>query len=589
MSRAASAIPQGPIKANSWNRSAEPVLTWRATQVRSKVVLGILMLGFLAVLIRAFVLQLVNADHWQGLAERRFERPREIPAVRGRVLDRHGEVIATSVREEHLGVVPSRIDPDSPKIARLAALLGRPVADLRAQIRNAKGFFWLERGLDLAQADRIRALRIAGLEFESDYRRYYPFGASFAHVVGFTNADEKGAEGLELAHDAQLRATPGRARVVVDRLNQPVSSRAIADATHGRDLHLSLDAGIQAIVHSALMAAMEEHRPKSVSAVVLNPQTGEVLAMANQPSFDPNNRRRLNPDVVRNRTLTDAFEPGSTMKAFSIAAALELGRIAPDTRLQTDPGKITIGRRTIGDRKPLGMLTVSEVLAKSSNVGTVKIAEKLSSQEMHDFYTAAGFGRAPEAGLAGATTGRLRNPQRWVPIDHATISYGHGISVSLLQLARAYTIFARDGDIVPVSFVPQPGPMTGVPVISPQTAQAVRRMLEHAAGPNGTAPKAQVEGFRVAGKTGTAHKPEQGGYAKDRYVSSFVGFAPADRPRFVIAVMVDEPSAGKHYGGEVAAPIFSRIANDTLRRMQLSPDPTLRVLPAIAMIDEGTQ
>jgi cell division protein FtsI (penicillin-binding protein 3) len=589
MSSRASVIANGAIKGNAWSRPAEPVLTWRATQVRSKVVLAVLMLGFLVVLIRAFVLQLVNADHWQGLAERRFERPREIPAVRGRVLDRNGDVIATSVREEHLGVVPSRIDPDSPKLPELAALLGKSPAQVRTEIRNAKGFFWLARSLDLAQADRIRALRIPGLEFQSDYRRYYPFGASFAHVVGFTNADEKGAEGLELAHDAHLRATPGRARVVVDRRNQPVSSRAIAEAMPGRDLQLSLDAGIQAIVHAALGAAMKEHRPKAASAIVIDPSTGEVLAMANQPSFDPNNRRRLNPDIVRNRAVTDAFEPGSTMKAFSVAAALELGRIAPDTRLQTDPGTITIGRRTIGDKKPLGVLTVSEILARSSNVGTVKIAEKLSSKEMHDFYTAAGFGRVPEVGLNGATTGRLRNPQRWVPIDHATISYGHGVSVSLLQLARAYTIFARDGDIVPLSFVPQPGPMAGIPVISPQTAQVMRRMLQEAAGPGGTAPKAQVEGFKVAGKTGTAHKPVQGGYAKDRYVSSFVGFAPADRPRFVIAVMVDEPSAGRHYGGEVAAPIFAQIANDALRRMQLSPDPTLRILPAIAMIDEGTQ
>ncbi len=589
MNTRASAIAAARLKPSAWSRPAEPVLTWRATQTRSKVVLGLLMLGFLAVIVRSFVLQLVNADHWQGLAERRFERPKEIPAVRGRVLDRHGEVIATSVREEHLGVVPNRIDLNSPKINELASLLGKTPAELRAQVKKSKGFFWLARGLDLAQADRIRALRIQGLEFESDYRRYYPFGASFAHVVGFTNAEEQGAEGLELVHDVQLRATPGRARVVVDRRNQPVSQREIAEALPGRDLQLSLDAGIQAIVHSALMAAMQEHRPKAAAAVVIDPQTGEVLAMANQPAFDPNNRRGLNPDTVRNRVVTDAFEPGSTMKAFSIAVALELGKVTPETRFQTDPGKITIGRRTIGDKKPLGLLTVSEILARSSNVGTVKIAEKVSSQEMHDFYTAAGFGRVPEVGLKGATAGRLRNPQRWVPIEHATISYGHGVSVSLLQLARAYTVFARDGDIVPLSFVPQPGPMAGVPVFSVETARAMRRMLQQAAAPGGTAPKAQVEGFKVAGKTGTAHKPSQGGYAKDRYVASFVGFAPADRPRFVIAVMVDEPSAGKHYGGEVAAPVFARIANDTLRRMQLSPDPALRILPAIAMIDEGTE
>ncbi len=585
-----------------------PVLTWRATQGRSRFVLFLLMAGFCIVIVRAFTLQLVNADQWQTRAEKRFERPREIPANRGRVLDRHGEVIASSVQEEQLGIVPTRfvanlaptgdkkVDAqratkrklEDQKLDELAAILEMKPAEVRAKIYGAKKFFWLARGLNLEQADRIRALRLEGVELENDFRRYYPYGEAFAHIVGFTNAHEQGAEGLEATHDQALRGTSGQLRVVIDRRGSAVEGRTIADALHGKDLQLSLDASIQSMVYSTLKSAVAEHRAKAAAAVVIDAQTGEVLALVNEPSFDPNNRTKLNPDRVRNRAVTDTFEPGSTMKSFSIAAALELGRVGPKTEIQTAPGKITIGNRTIGDSHPHGTLTVEEVLAKSSNVGTVRITQRLQAKELYDLYVAAGFGRVPDVGLNGATAGRLRQPEKWVPIDQATISYGHGVSVSLLQLARAYTVFARDGDLVPISFVPQPGPVAGVPVISPETARSVRKMLEMAT-TQGTAPKAQIAGFRVAGKTGTAHKPERGGYAKNKYVASFVGFAPADQPRFVIAVMVDEPSAGKHYGGEVAAPIFSQIANDALRRMQMSPNPALRILPAVALIGEGTE
>ena len=584
------------------------MLTWRATQGRSRFVLFLLMAGFCIVIVRAFTLQLVNADQWQTRAEKRFERPREIPANRGRVLDRHGEVIASSVQEEQLGIVPTRfvanlaptgdkkVDAqratkrklEDQKLDELAAILEMKPAEVRAKIYGAKKFFWLARGLNLEQADRIRALRLEGVELENDFRRYYPYGEAFAHIVGFTNAHEQGAEGLEATHDQALRGTSGQLRVVIDRRGSAVEGRTIADALHGKDLQLSLDASIQSMVYSTLKSAVVEHRAKAAAAVVIDAQTGEVLALVNEPSFDPNNRTKLNPDRVRNRAVTDTFEPGSTMKSFSIAAALELGRVGPKTEIQTAPGKITIGNRTIGDSHPHGMLTVEEVLAKSSNVGTVRITQRLQAKELYDLYVAAGFGRVPDVGLNGATAGRLRQPEKWVPIDQATISYGHGVSVSLLQLARAYTVFARDGDLVPISFVPQPGPVAGVPVISPETARSVRKMLEMAT-TQGTAPKAQIAGFRVAGKTGTAHKPERGGYAKNKYVASFVGFAPADQPRFVIAVMVDEPSAGKHYGGEVAAPIFAQIANDALRRMQMSPNPALRILPAVALIGEGTE
>lgn len=607
MNTSAAPLP-ARFRSNAAGRSATPILTWRATQIRSRVVLLLLMVGFFAVIVRAFMLQLINADQWQSRAEKRFERPREIPASRGRVLDRHGAVIASSVQEEQLGIAPSRFIGNLPptgdkkvdaqraekkrieekKLEALAAILGLKPAEVRAKIYGAKKFFWLARGLNLEQADKIRALRLDGAELDHDFRRYYPYGEAFAHVVGFTNAEEQGAEGLEATHNKALSGTSGQARVVIDRRGSAVEAKTIADALHGKDLQLSLDASIQTMVYSSLKAAVAEHRAKAAAAVVIDAKTGEVLALVNEPSFDPNNRVRLSPDTVRNRAVTDLFEPGSTMKSFSIAAALELGRVNPKTEIQTAPGKLTIGNRTIGDSHPHGLLTVEEVLAKSSNIGTVKITQRLRAKEMYDLYVAAGFGRVPDVGLNGATAGRLRQPEKWVPIEQATISYGHGVSVSLLQLARAYTIFARDGDLVPLSFVPQPGPVVGVPVISPETARAVRKMLEMAT-TQGTAPKAQIAGYRVAGKTGTAHKPERGGYAKDKYVASFVGFAPADQPRFVIAVMVDEPGAGKHYGGEVAAPIFAQIANDTLRRMQISPNPSLRILPAVALIGEGTE
>lgn len=584
----ASRIPPNRLPASRGNASAAPILTWRATEWRSRFILGALMLGFLAVIIRSFTLQHLNVEQWQMRAEKRFERVREVPVARGRVLDRNGAVIASSIREDLLGIVPKQFNPQSKQVDKLAEIINMPAAEIRSRVSNAKGYFYLARGLNLEQAAKIRSLRMQGLELEPEYRRHYPYGEAFAHAVGFTDSEERGAEGLERTFDGHLRAITGVERVLVDRRNDPIGAKSVSAATPGKNLQLSLDVSIQSIVQTALKAAMTEHRAKAASAVVIDVKTGEVLALVNEPSFDPNKRNRLNPDTVRNRVVTDAFEPGSTLKPFSIAAALELGRITPNTEFQTAPGKITIGNRTIGDTKTYGLLTVEEILQKSSNVGTVKISQSLAPSELHTFYASAGFGRAPEVGFSGATPGRLRDASRWVPIDQAVMSYGHGISVSLLQLARAYTVFARDGDMVPLTFLRQTGPVEGTRVISASTAQSVRKMLEMAAGPGGTAPKAQINGFKVAGKTGTAHKPEKGGYAKNRYVASFVGFVPADKPKFVIAVMVDEPSAGRHYGGEVAAPVFAQIAADSLRRLQMSPNPALRILPAGVLIEEGT-
>ena len=349
----------------------------------------------------------------------------------------------------------------------------------------------------------------------------------------------------------------------------------------GGDLALSIDTRIQFLAFNALRDAVREHRAKAGAAVVVDVKTGEVLALANWPTYDPNNRAQLTGAQLRNRVITDTYEPGSTMKPFSVAMALEYGRVRPTTVIDTSPGKLTIGTATIGDAHRYGPLTVEQVLQKSSNVGTVKMALQLPPQTMWEGFTSLGFGQSPHIGFPGAVAGRVRPHKTWKPIEQATMSYGHGISVSLLQMARAYTVFARDGELIPLTMLRSDTNAVGVRVFKPETAQAVRKMLEMAAGPQGTAPAAQISGYRVGGKTGTAHKQEHGVY-QNKYIASFVGFAPVSSPRFVVAVMIDEPTAGKYYGGIVAAPVFARITGETLRAMRVAPDApfTTLILPA---------
>ncbi|MEY4082764.1 MAG: hypothetical protein RL483_133 [Pseudomonadota bacterium] len=577
----AQALGGSPVKAGQ-------ILTWRATAGRSKFVMLCLMLALLAVLVRAFILQHVHVEQWQKRAENRYERIRELPAARGRLLDRNGSVIAVSIPENRLGIVPSRFRLDHPKFGELAKLLGQSPADLKKKILTAKRFFYVSGGISLDLTDRIVALKMPGLEIEQEFHRHYPLGETFANLVGMTDLDERGQEGIERTFDSALRGRPGVERVLVDRRNEVFGQRQAQAASPGEDLRLSLDANLQAIAHMAVAQALQTHKAKGAAAVMVDSRTGEILAMANAPTFNPNLRTRLDPNRVRNRAVADSFEPGSTLKPFVIAAALDTGAIRPTTTIQTAPGSMTVSGRTIRDAHAHGLLTVTEVLQKSSNIGTAKIALDLPSELIFDRYRSLGLGSAPPLSLPGAVGGRLRPWQSWVPIDKATISYGHGIAVSLVQVARAYTVFARQGDLVNLSLRPVEGPVVGEPIYSPQTAGQIRQMLELATGPGGTAPKAQIPGFKVAGKTGTAHKPEAGGYSKSRYISSFVGFVPADAPRYVIAVMVDEPSAGKHYGGDVAAPVFAQIAAESLRRLQMSPDPRIRIVPTTTAVGEGT-
>jgi cell division protein FtsI (penicillin-binding protein 3) len=529
---------------------------------------------------RAVYLQGLNNDFLQQKGESRYSRVVEIGAHRGRITDRNGEPLAISTAVESVWASPGDFDPNPDQLRRLGRLLNADPADLTRRLADTRReFVYLRRQLPPDQAARVVELNIPGVFLQREYRRFYPAGEVVSHLVGITDIDDKGQEGLELAFQDVLVGKAGSRRVIKDRLGRIVEDvESIRAPQQGRDVALSIDLRLQYLAYRELKAALEAHRAKAGGLVILDARTGEVLAMANLPSYNPNNRGRIDPQRSRNRALVDLFEPGSTLKPFAVAASLEAGRIRPETVIHTGPGRMSIGRASISDVHPAGSITVEQVIQKSSNVGAAKIALELAPQTMWNLYSRSGFGALPKSGFPGEGSGRLRAYNTWKPIEQATMSYGHGISVSLLQLARAYTIFAGDGDLLPVTLVKRSEPAVGTPAISPATAAAVRKMLELAVQPGGTAPRAQVAGYRVAGKTGTAHKLENGRYAASKYVSSFVGMAPVSDPRIVVAVMIDEPSAGQHYGGAVAAPIFSQVVQAALRTLSVPPDaPTMNV------------
>jgi cell division protein FtsI (penicillin-binding protein 3) len=562
--------------------SASPLLAVKLPAWRSRLVLFMMFAAFLALAGRALWLQGLSTDFLQKQGAARYARTLELPATRGRITDRNGEVLASSVPVKAVWAIPDDVLEAPPeKLRALSALLDMPEAELRKKLDSDRNFVYLKRQVEQETVDRIMKLQIDGIETRKEYKRFYPQADVTAHVVGFTNVEDSGQDGMELGMQKTLAGVTGSRRVIKDRLGRIVEDIAAVREPHdGRDLVLSLDSKIQYIAFSQLKEAVDKFKAKAGGVVVIDIRTGEVLALANLPTYNPNNRAILTGAMLRNRVLTDTFEPGSTLKPFSIALALDTKRVTPNTIVQTAPGKLTIGTATIGDSHAHGPLTVSQIIQKSSNVGTAKIALQMQPQEMWEMFTTIGFGQQPKFGFPGAVAGRVRPYKSWRPIEQATMSYGHGISVSLLQLAHAYTIFARDGDLIPLSFQKLSAPPVGQRVITEKTAREMRAMLETATGPEGTAPKAQTPGYRVAGKTGTAYKLVGGRYVS-KYVSSFVGFAPASDPRLIIAVMVDEPS-GAHYGGEVAAPIFSAIAGSALRAMNVGPDSTVTsiIVPA---------
>lgn len=569
------------------NYAASPVLALHLPLWRSRMLLVLIAGGFLVLAGRAVYLQGLNNDFLQQKGESRYSRVLEISANRGKITDRRGEALAISTPVKSVWAIPEELQYSSQQRAKLAALLEMPPREMDKRLNEATGFVYLKRQIPPEAAERVTELRIPGLFQNREYRRYYPGGEVMAQVLGFTGADDAGQEGIELAFQSTLAGKSGSRRVIKDRMGQIVEdTQSIREAQNGRDLALALDAKLQNLAYSQLKLAVESNKAKAGAIVVLDAKTGEVLALANLPSYNPNNRSRLTGAQLRNRAITDTFEPGSTLKPFTVALAIERGKVTPDSVIATAAGNLSIGKANIHDAHRFGDMTVAQVIQRSSNVGAAKIALSLPAEAMWGMFDQVGFGSAPRLGFPGEAGGKLRPYKSWRPIEQATMSYGHGISVSLMQLARAYTIFADDGELMPLSLLRVDAPLAGKQVISPATARKVRDMLELAVQPGGTAPRARVMGYRVAGKTGTAHKEENGGYAKNKYVSSFVGLAPASDPRLVIAVMLDEPSAGQYYGGAVAAPVFSAVMGGALRMLGVAPDAPLQPL---ALPPEGSE
>lgn len=549
-----------------------PLLKRELPVWRSRFVLMVLLGCSLLLVGRALFLQGINNEFLQAKGESRYARVLDVPATRGRITDRNGDMFAVSTPVRSIWAIPSDVSLQPGEARQLAKLLEMDVAELNSRLASGRDFAYLKRQLSPDLADRIAELKLPGIHQQREYRRFYPGGEVTAHMLGFTSVEDRGQEGIELAYEAQLAGQSGSRRVIKDRRGQVVEDvESIRPPRDGEDIVLAMDGKIQYLAYSALREAMQKFKAKAGAVVVVDVQTGEVLALANAPTFNPNNRANLTGAQLRNRAFTDTFEPGSVMKPFTAAMALESGKFKASTKIDTAPGRMTIGTASIGDAHPHGVLTVAEIIQKSSNVGTVKMALQFSPDEMWRLFDQLGFGSQLNLGFPGEATGRLRPAKSWRPIEQATMSYGHGISVSLIQVAHAYLAFARDGDLLPLSLTRvEAGVVPSKRVFSPEVAREVRAMLEMAAGPGGTAPQAQVPGYRVAGKTGTAYKLEGGQYVK-KYISSFVGLAPVSRPRLVVAVMIDEPT-GAHYGGAVAAPVFSRIVEGSLRALGVAPD-----------------
>ena len=563
-----------------------PALQLRLPVGRARVLVGLLLLWFGVLTARAMYLQVWRNDFLQQEGASRFTRTVELPAHRGMITDRYGEPLAISTPVESVWASPADAALTANQRHKLAALLDVDELELKRKLADTgREFVYIKRHLPPELAEKVVQLGLPGISLKREYRRYYPAGDLTAHLVGITDVDDRGQEGIELAYQDWLAGKPGSRRVIKDRLGRVVEDAAnIRQPVEGRDLALSIDRKLQYLAYRELKAAVAQHRAKAGGIVVLDVRTGEVLALANLPAFNPNNRSTLDSRRARNRAITDTFEPGSTLKPFTVAAALDAGVIRPNTVLQTAPGYLVVGDATIHDAHPEGALTVAQVIQKSSNVGAAKVALALPREALWKVLSGAGFGAPSQLNFPGEVGGRLRAYQNWRPIEQATLSYGHGISVSLLQLARAYTVFATEGELKPLSLVRHDEPVQGTRVISPGTALAVRNMLELVVKAGGTAPRAQVMGYRVAGKTGTAHKLEGRTYAGDRYVSSFVGLAPASDPRLLVAVMIDEPSDGQYYGGVVAAPVFSKVMSEALRMLSIAPDaPMTDIVPADAL------
>lgn len=541
-----------------------------------RVFLFICMLAAAVTLVgQAVTLQVLDKDFLQSQVEARHLRTVDLPAHRGKILDRNGEPLAISTPVESVWVNPQLLGGEQARMPELVRLLELDHDSVRRTLasRADREFIYLRRHISPGLAEQVMALEIPGVYLQREYRRYYPGGEVTSHLLGFTNIDDVGQEGLELAYEDWLQGEPGAKRVVMDRKRRIVEDvESIRLPQLGKDLTLSIDRRIQYLAYRELKAAMQAHRASAASAVVLDVRSGEVIAMVNQPSFNPNNRQKLRRNDLRNRAVTDVFEPGSTMKPFIVAAALEDGRYRPDTQISTAPGWYMVGSNTVRDVHDYGMLDVTGVIRKSSNVGISKIALSLPGERIWQLLTDAGFGVQTMSGFPGEASGLLPHFSGWNAIETATLSFGYGLSTTPLQLAQAYAVLAGDGLRRQVTFLHDAEAAAAERVMPARVARQVRDMLEAATGPGGTAPLARVPGYRVAGKTGTIRKSIAGGYSDTDYLAVFAGMAPASDPRFVMVVMVDGPSAGHYYGGQVAAPVFSHVMAGALRLMAVPPD-----------------
>lgn len=556
-------------------REAEPLIVVPIPQARSKWALGLIVGALGVLLLRVGYLQVFNNDFLQNQGEIRYARTISVEGARGNILDRNGVVLASSQPSRSIWADPEFVDfNEKDKLQQVAKILEIPYKELISKIKNSssKNFVYLSRNRDLTVGEQIRELNVPGIGISPESRRQYPDGPVMAHILGFTDRSDHGQEGVELAKDYVLSGQAGARRVIRDRRGRIVDDVWTKEAEAGQDVQLSIDSRVQFLAYSALSRQVEATKAIAGAVLVADATTGEISALANVPTYDPNDRSTVLFERMRNRVLTDMFEPGSTMKPFAIAKGLDMGIVDPLTTIQTAPGKLTIGDRTIGDTHNYGLLTVAQVVAKSSNIGTAKIALEIPPATLYDTYSELGFGRAPNIGFPGASSGRMRPAKTWRPIEQATMSYGHGISVSLTQLVRAYTALARNGDVIDLTlFKRSEGTeVKGTQVFKPETARRMRAMMMDTVRRGGTASNVKVDGYTVAGKTGTALKAKNGAYTKD-VVASFVGIVPATQPRFIIAVMVDEPKNGR-YGGRVAAPVFNEVAEGALRTLLVSPD-----------------
>ena len=541
---------------------------------RGRLVLSLIGVAFLALVARAIYLQGFTTEFLQQQGEKRYEVTQPLYASRGKILDRNGVVLAASIPARAIGFTPKHAQTlSAERLTKLADLLDMSETDLKTKIDpEKKTFIYLKRQVPIEVAQQIQKMRVPGVSLHRDNRRYYPEGEVAGNIVGLNTLDDHGQEGVELAFNDQLAGKGGSRRILRDRMGRQIDD--VKDVDHpvdGRDIQLSIDTRIQYQVYRALQEAMVTNKAKGAAAVVIDVKTGEILALGNMPTYDPNKRETFRSGNVRNQALTDTFEPGSIMKPFTVALALELNRITPATQFRTGNGKFAYQGATISDVSANGTLDPAGILLKSSNIGMTLISEKLESREMWARFNELGLGQMPQTGFPGEVPGRLRPWERWRLIEKATMSYGYGMSVSLLQMARAYSVFARDGDMVSLSLIKRDQPPTTTQVYPPEVARRVRVWLEAAAGPEG-AKAAQVQGYRVAGKSGTARKIVDRKYSTSRYRGSFVGFAPVSDPRIVVAVTIDEPSSGVYYGGRVAAPVYANIVGSTLRIMGVQPD-----------------